>query len=97
MTTSSRRMDSLNDLREYVSEILCRRDQLDALAFRMTEQVLVRGQRPCGMQFCLHGPRAVTLFAIWDAIKNIILFYGSTGERFETVRLLEEPAFALST
>lgn len=96
MTTSSRRLESLNELREYVSEILCRQDQLDAMAFRMTEQVLVRGDRPCGVQFCLHGPRAVTLFAIWDAIKNIILFYSSSGERFETVRLLEEPAFALA-
>lgn len=96
MTTATQPIKSLEDLRQYVREVLCHRDQLDAGAFRITEQVLVRRNRPCGVQFCLHGPRAVTFFAIWDALQNIILFYSSSGERFCTVRLLDAPALAMA-
>ena len=95
MTTTAQPIKSLDDLRQYVREVLCRRDQLDEGAFRITEQVLMRRNRPCGVQFCLHGPRAMTFFAIWDALQNIILFYSSSGERFCTVRLLEAPDLVL--
>jgi hypothetical protein len=44
------------------------------------------------MYFCLHGPRAVHLTAIWETDRNTILFYGSRGERAHRTRLIEAPA-----
>jgi hypothetical protein len=90
MVTSSRKIQTLDDLRAFVGEILCNRDQLELGAFPMTERVLVRGGRPCGVYFCLHGPRNVKFSAIWDAENNYVLFYGSTGERFYKTRLEDE-------
>ena len=57
----------------------------------MTEQVLLRSGKPCGIFFCLHGPRATKFTAIWDAQRNQVLFYGSRGERFLKTQLLESP------
>ena len=41
--------------------------------------------------FCLHGPRAVKFTAIWETEHNRVLFYGSTGERFQKTHLIEAP------
>ena len=57
----------------------------------MTERVLLRGGKPCGMYFCLHGPRATKFTAIWETERNQVLFYGSRGERFLKTQLLEAP------
>lgn len=57
----------------------------------MTERILVRGGKPCGMYFCLHGPRATKFTAIWETDRNQVLFYGSRGERFLKIQLLEAP------
>jgi len=88
MLTSFRQVHSLDDLRDYVSETICDYYQLQNDAFRMTERVLRRGNRPCGIYFCLHGPRAVQFTAIWEADRNQILFYGSAGERIFRTQLL---------
>ena len=90
MVEDSRKIQNLDDLREFVTEVLCDRDQLEIGAFPMTERILVRGGRPCGMYFCLHGPRSVKFSAIWDAFNNSVLFYGSNGERFHKASLKEE-------
>lgn len=55
----------------------------------MTERILVRGGKPCGIYFCLHGPRATKFTAIWETERNQVLFYGSRGERFLKTQLLE--------
>lgn len=91
MFTRFQQIDSLHDLREYVSVILCNHYQLQNGAFRMTERVLVRGGKPCGLYFCLHGPRKLKFSAIWDTNRNQILFYGSGGERFQKTQLVESP------
>jgi hypothetical protein len=96
MPTSERQIQSLDDLRHYVTETLCEHDQLEAGAFRMTERVLLRGSKPCGIFFCLHGPRAVKFSAIWEAQHNTVLFYSSSGERFRKTRLPISPAFKLA-
>ena len=57
----------------------------------MTERVLVRGGKPCGICFCLHGPRSMKFSAIWETDRNRILFYGSRGERFQKTQLVEAP------
>ena len=57
----------------------------------MTERTLIRGGKPCGIYFCLHGPRATKFTAIWETEHNQILFYGSQGERFQKTMLTESP------
>lgn len=92
MVTSSAVIQTLDDLRFYIKNILCLENQLEIDAFPLTERTLIRGSRPCGMMFCLHGPRAVKLSAIWETERNTVLFYGQTGERFRKVQLAEAPS-----
>ena len=89
MLTCTPKMQSLTDLREFVNETLCQQNELECGAFPLTERILVRGGRPCGIYFCLHGPRSVKFSAIWETQCNRILFYGSTGERFCKIQLVE--------
>lgn len=79
----------LEDLRDYVNETFCEYYQLEVDAFEMTERLLRRGGKPCGIYFCLQGPRQVKFTAIWETDRNRILFYGPTGERFQKTQLLE--------
>jgi hypothetical protein len=87
MLTSERKIQSLDDLRDYVNETLCEFDQLECGAFLMTERILTRGGKPCGLYFCLHGPRAVRFSAIWETQNNTVLFYNSGGKRFQKTQL----------
>ncbi len=89
-------LNNLDDLRDYVYDVLCRRENLERGAFPMSEQVLIRSGRPCGMHFCLKGPRAVLFSAIWETKHNSILFYDSTGQRFLRTQLLAAPALELA-
>jgi hypothetical protein len=91
MLSAANRFSQLDDLRQFVNEILCEREQLEIDAFPIYERVLQRGGRPCGLMFSLHGPRAVTVSAIWDTDRDLILFYDSTGQRFRRTQLLESP------
>lgn len=84
-------MQSLSDLRDFVLQTLCEQHELEMGAFPMTERVLLRAGKPCGVYFCLHGPRAVKFSAIWETERNSILFYGATGERFLKVQLVAAP------
>lgn len=92
MVTSSRQFQTLEDLRDYVNETLCQIDQLEPDAFPITQRLLVRRQAPCGVSFCLHGPRAVKFTAIWDAHENSILFYGPNGERVQKTSIVAGPS-----
>ena len=56
------------------------------------KEVLVRGGAPCGVYFCLYGPRSLYLAAIWETDSNTILFYGSRGERFRKTQLIAPPS-----
>jgi hypothetical protein len=91
MLTRFHQINDMEELREYVNETFCNRYQLQIGAFPMTERVLVRGGKPCGIFFCLHGPRSVKFSAIWETEQNQILFYDSNGERFQKTQLLEAP------
>lgn len=92
MHTRFLQISNLSDLRTYVNETLCDYYELQIDAFEMTERVLRRGGRPCGMYFCLHGPRAVKFTAIWETDHNRILFYDSSGERFLKTQLSDAPS-----
>ena len=89
MNFEEHRVESLDDLRNLVVQTLCNRERLEPGAFPMTDRLLHQGGRPCGMEFCLAGPRAVRLTAIWEAAKQTVWFYDSTGERFQRVRLTD--------
>jgi hypothetical protein len=94
MLTRFHQINNLDDLRDYVYETICNQYQLQSGAFSMTERVLRRGGKPCGVFFCVHGPRAVRFSAIWETERNQILFYGSSGERFLRTQLLDAPCLA---
>ena len=95
MPTSAPRIQSLSELRDFVNRTLCEYEQLEFGAFQFSERILVRAGKPCGIYFCLHGPRAVLFSAIWETDRNTILFYGSTGERFHKTELVSAPRLEL--
>lgn len=80
-------LEKLEDLRNFVYQILCDRDHLEPGSFHMTERILTRRAQPCGTLFCLHGPRDSKITAIWETDHNTILFYDSSGQRFHRARL----------
>ena len=97
MPCSIQRIHKMSGVRHYVNETLCDHDQLEPGAFRFSERILMRSGRPCGLHFCLHGPRAVRFTAIWETDSNSILFYNSTGERFQKTKLTAAPELTLLT
>ena len=91
MSAQPLQLDNLNELRTYVHQTICYQNELQVGAFDITERILVRGRRPCGIFFCLHGPRSVKLTAIWETDRNTILFYSSSGERVGKTQLVQAP------
>jgi hypothetical protein len=96
MLANSLELQTLNDLRDYVYRTICERNELEVDAYEMTERILVRGRVPCGIFFCVHGPRCVKFTAIWEVDRNSILFYGSAGERLDRLQLAPAPYLAES-
>jgi hypothetical protein len=94
MSAHSLQLDNLNDLRSYVHQTICDQNELEPGVFPITERFLVRGKRPCGIFFCLHGPRSVKLTAIWETDRNTILFYSSSGERILKSQLVQAPVLS---
>lgn len=94
MTENPSPINNLNDLRDFVYETLCSQNELEAGAFGMSERILVRRGKPCGLYFCVHGPRSVKLTAIWETEGNSVLFYGSSGQRRGKAQLLSTGALA---
>jgi hypothetical protein len=85
-------VQDLEELRRYVAETLGSFEMLDVDQCRFSEQLLYRGETPCGIHFRLYGPRAVCLSAIWETDRNSILFYGSCGRRVHRTVLASAPA-----
>ncbi|QDS97594.1 hypothetical protein HG15A2_08570 [Adhaeretor mobilis] len=92
MVESHERLPNFIDIRKYINQTLSQIEQLQPDRFELTETPLWRSGRPCGMSFCLHGPRAVRLTAVWETDGNTILFYGSQGERVQRTHLAAAPA-----
>ena len=91
MLAVDQRIETLNELRNFVNQTICNSEQLELGIFPMSERILTRRGEPCGIYFCIHGPRAVKFTAIWETDRNTILFYRSNGERFLKTRLTEAP------
>ena len=89
MTATFDTISTLDDLRNFIHQTLCDRENLLQDQFDLTETALIRNGRDCGLQFCLQGPRSVRLEAIWVADRNTIYFYDARGARFSKVQLHE--------
>jgi hypothetical protein len=92
MSAQPLHIQDLSDLRQYVHHTICNQNQLEPGAFEVTERILVRNEQPCGIFFCLHGPRSVRLTAIWETDRNTILFYSSSGQRVQKTQLVHAPS-----
>ena len=82
---------NVEEIRSYVTQTLSQIELLRPESSHLTLRLLTRSGQPCGVYFCLHGPRAVRLTAIWETDANTILFYGSRGERVQKTRLVKAP------
>jgi hypothetical protein len=78
---------TLDELRRFIHRTLCQKENLLDDHYRTTELRLIRGERVCGLQFCLRGPRSVRLAAVWVADHNLIYFYDARGKRYCKLRL----------
>lgn len=78
---------TLPELRSFIREMLCAKENLISEQFPVNETILRRGEEPCGLQFQLFGPRMIRLGAIWATDHNVIYFYAANGERYLKVRL----------
>ena len=91
MVECKQSIQNFEDICRYVTETLSNFELLRPDSSQLTQRLLKRGGQPCGVYFCLHGPRAVKLTAIWETDANTILFYGSRGERVQRTCLTNEP------
>lgn len=81
-------INTLEDLRDFVHQTICDQNELVVGAFQFDERILVRGGKPCGLQFTLRGPRAVHFSAIWDVARGMVLFYDCSGDRSHQTYLI---------
>jgi hypothetical protein len=88
------KIDTLEELCRFVADTLARLENLKAEHLTFTQEVLYRQGAPCGMYFCLYGPRELQLSAVWETDSNTILVYGSCGQRVERTMLLAAPAIS---
>jgi hypothetical protein len=80
-------VQTMDALRHYVHERLCRHENLVAEQFALEVIPLTRQGALCGMQFLLRGPRSVRLGAVWAADHNFLYLYDARGERFHKEKL----------
>ena len=87
----------IDGLTEYVRSQLCSDADLLGDAFPISVAPIRDAfGEICGAYFCVFGPRAVELTAVWDRRRNRVLFYNATGERYRQERLDERAIDATS-
>jgi hypothetical protein len=84
-------LPTLDDLVAHVRAVLCGRDQLDPEQTPLSQSLVTRSGRPCGLFFHVQGPRSVKTYAVWAGEEQRVLFYDSQGVRFAQTRLTEGP------
>ena len=92
MVETAKSVHSMEELRRYVADTLSSIENLRADQFQLSQRVLHRGGRFCGIHFCLQGPRDLRLSAIWETDQNSILFYDSCGRRMQRTKLAHSPS-----
>lgn len=93
MLEAAKSVQSMEELRQFVAATLSSIENLRADQFQLSQNTLYRAGKPCGVHFCLQGPRALSLSAIWETDGNSILFYGSCGRRMHRTKLVQWPKF----
>ena len=83
MPCTAQRIDTLDDLRTYISHTICDHEQLEPDAYAMTEMVLTRRNSMRALLLPART-RATKYSAIWVSDRKTVLFYDSGGERFLT-------------
>ena len=84
-------------LNRFVREMLCEHDRLDPGQTPFFQTPLKRNGHSCGIMYHVEGPRLLRTSAIWATDEHRILFYDSTGARFNEVRLSESPSVQMSS
>lgn len=80
-------LTSLDELRNFVHQTLCAKENLLPEQSLLRESPLWRDGQECGRQFIVQGPRLVQLSAIWAADQGLLYFYDTKGERFLKLHL----------
>jgi hypothetical protein len=83
---------AVEQLAAFVHQVLCDRDALDPVQTPLFRTPLKKGERACGLVFHVEGPRLLRTSAVWSADDDRVIFYDSTGLRFQEVKLSESPA-----
>lgn len=94
MTLTPGDLHSADDVRQFIHEKLCQKENLVSQQFKLTEIELKKRGETCGFQYLLQGPRSVKLAAVWACDTNVIYLYDATGERFGKVQLRTRIDFA---
>jgi len=84
-------LPTLEALREHVHTVLCQHAQFDPAQTPLTQAVIVRSGRPCGLFLQAQGPRHGKIHAVWAGEEGRILFYDSMGHRFAETHLTDGP------
>jgi hypothetical protein len=84
-------LPTLDELKRHVLDTLCARDRLDPAQTPLSQAIITRRGKPCGLFFQVRGPRRTNHYAVWAGEENRILFYDSSGVRFAESRLCEAP------
>ncbi len=87
MSNAPSDVQTMDALRRYVHEKLCRHENLVADQFALEVTPLTRKGALCGLQFLLRGPRSVRLGAVWASDHNQLYLYDARGERFHKEQL----------
>ncbi len=82
---------AVDELAEFVHDVLCAKDALDPAQAPLFRTPLRRGTRPCGLVFHVEGPRLLRTSAVWSSDDARIIFYDSSGLRFHEVELSDSP------
>ncbi len=90
MPSNPHRQVSEASTRRHVIEVLSERENLEPDQFPLSARALLSDGRPCGVLFCLHGPRQSRPTAVWESDRNVVMFYDSTGRRFAKSELLDD-------
>ena len=82
---------AVEELAAYIHSVLCNKDALDPIQTPLFRTPLQKGERTCGLIFHVEGPRLLRTSAVWSADDDRVIFYDSTGQRFQDVRVSEGP------
>lgn len=85
---------AVEELAAYIHQVLCTKDALDPTQAPLFRTPLKKGERTCGLVFHVEGPRLLRTSAVWSADDDRVIFYDSTGQRFQEVKLSEGPSLS---